>query len=189
MCLGVAVAIVHRAELKPAKLDLISWWLPTQPWFTEDGPVERDATFRLDDPAGEVGIETFLVRSGAFSFHVPLTYRSAPLAEGTLVGELEHSVLGHRWLYDGPSDPVYVATTAAAIAGAGHEVEMFFEDGTQVPRPDWAATVTGSGLPGGAVVGDLVVARAIPAEVPAGAATLDATWAGLDATVTLAWLA
>ncbi len=183
------MAVVHRAELKPAKIELIGWWLPTQPWFTEDGPVERESTFRLDDPAGEVGIETFIVRSGAFSFHVPLTYRAEPLAGGTLVGELEHSVLGHRWVYDGPSDPVYVATTASAIATGAHEVEAYFEDGTRAPRAAWAASATGSGLPDGEVVGELVVARAIPTNPPASAATLSAIWPGQESPVALAWLA
>jgi hypothetical protein len=183
------MAIVHRAEITPPKLEIISWWLPSQDWFTEDGPVDREATFRVDDPAGEVGIETFIVRSGSFTFHVPLTYRAEPLDGGLLVGEVEHSVLGHRWVYDGPSDPVYVATTAAVIAGGGHEVDMFFEDGTQLPRQEWAASVSGSGTPGAIVTGSLVVARSLPAPVPSGVPTLDATWAGLDSSVTLAWLA
>lgn len=188
VCHSVAMAIVHRADITPPKLDLIGWWLATQDWFTEDGPVEREAAFRLDDPAGEVGIETFIVRSGAFTFHVPVTYRSEPLADGILVGELEHSVLGHRWVYDGPSDPVYVATTSAAIANGGHEVDMFFEDGTQLPRPDWYASATGSGAGSGEVVGALAVARSVPAPVPPGVATLDVTWGGLASPMTVAWL-
>lgn len=183
------MAVVHRAELKPAKLDLIAAWLPTQEWFRNGGPAEREATFRLDDPAGEVGIETFVVRSGSSLFHVPLTYRGAPLEGGRLVGELEHSVLGHRWVYDGPSDPVYVATTTEAIVTGGHEVEMFLADGQHVPQPAWAAKVAGSGLAPDAAAGELVIARLLPADAPAGAPTLDATWAGLDGTLTLAWLA
>lgn len=182
------MALIHDAELKPAKLELLAAWLPTRDWFGEDGPVEREAAFRLDDPAGEVGIETFVVRSGAFRFHVPLTYRGRPLAEGTLVGELEHSVLGHRWIYDGPSDPVYRAVATDVIASGGHEVDAFFADGTKAPRAAWAASVTGTGLAAGRAPGELVVARALPAPVPSGAAALIATWAGLDAEVALAWL-
>lgn len=188
LCHSGAMAIVHRAELKPAKLDLISAWLPTQDWFRDSGHVEREATFRLDDPAGEVGIETFIVRAGESLFHVPLTYRDAPLEGGRLVGELEHSVLGHRWVYDGPSDPVYTATTKAAIVSGAHEVELYFADGQHVPRPAWAASVTGSGLPEDAEAWDLVIARLLPAAVPHGAQTLDASWAGLEGTLALAWL-
>jgi hypothetical protein len=48
--------------------------------------------------------------------------------------------------------------------------------------------VTGSGLPDGTAVGELAFARALPAEVPAAAAYLDATWPGQATPVTLAWL-
>ncbi|MFN8171757.1 MAG: hypothetical protein U0R65_07810 [Candidatus Nanopelagicales bacterium] len=169
------------------RLDLIGWWLATQDWFTEDGPVEREAAFRLDDPAGEVGIETFIVRSGAFvprpgDLSVRAARRWAPRRQARSM------VLGHRWVYSGPSDPVYVATTSAAIANGGHEVDMFFEDGTQQPRPDWYASATGSGAGSGEVVGALAVARSVPAPVPPGVATLDVTWGGLASPMTVAWL-
>jgi len=95
--------------------------------------------------------------------------------------------LGHRWIYEGASDPVYLATTAAAIASAGHEVEMFLPDGTALPRPENAAHVVGSG-PADAT-GELHVTRALPADAPAGAPTLRATWTGQDTPLTLAWLA
>lgn len=182
------MAVVHRAEITPGKLDLLAAWLPGQEWFSDDGPLERVATFRFDDPAGQVGLETFLVRSGMFTFHVPLTYRDAPLDGGTLIGELEHSALGHRWVYDGPSDPVYVAATTDAIASGAHDVEMFYADGEHVPRPPWIAHAVGSGRPDRAAGDRLVVARALPADVPAGAATLDVDGGGLDTTVTVAWL-
>lgn len=182
------MAIVHRATLTPHKFELITSWLPAQPWFDDGGAIESVSAFRLDDPAGEVGIETFIVRSGAQLFHVPVTYRSAPLPGGVPVGELEHSALGHRWIYDGPRDDVYVSTTTVAITTAGREVEMFHPDGRPVPRPESAASVTGSGLTAGAAAGDLVIARTLPREAPAGAATLQATWSGQSTPVTLAWL-
>ncbi len=52
---------------------------------------------------------------------MPLTYRAAPLdgAEHALLGTMEHSVLGTRWVYDGPHDPVYVGQLMATILGAG----------------------------------------------------------------------
>ena len=182
------MAIVHRATLTPHKFDLITRWLPEQPWFESGGAIESLSAFRLDDPDGEVGIETFIVRSGPRAFHVPVTYRNAPLPGGTLVGELEHSALGHRWVYDGPSDEVYVATTAQTIVTGGREVEMFLPDGTPVPRPDSAATVVGTGPPDAAVAGELVVARSLPGDAPAGAPRLVANWPGQDTPVALAWL-
>ncbi|WP_280834898.1 maltokinase N-terminal cap-like domain-containing protein [Mycolicibacterium frederiksbergense] len=182
------MAVVHRATLTPHKFDLITRWLPSQPWFDDGGAIETVSSFRFDDPDGEVGIETFIVRSGEREFHVPVTYRSAPLPGGTLVGELEHSVLGHRWVYDGPTDEVYVSTTTLAIVTGGHEVEVFLADGTPVPRADTAATVSGTGRPGDVAAGDLVVARSLPADAPAGAPRLQASWPGRDAPVALAWL-
>lgn len=182
------MAIVHRAELRPSKLELLEAWLPTQPWFDGDADIDREAAFRLDDPAGEVGIETFIVRSGDALFHVPMTYRAAPLPAGTLVGEMEHSVLGHRWVYDGPTDPVYVAVTTAAILAAAHEVEMQFEDGTVLPRQEWSAAVSGSGPVGSGATGGLAIARSLPATVPPGAPTLEATWAAHPDPLVLAWL-
>lgn len=180
------MAIVHPAELKPSKLELLAAWLPTQSWYTGSVDIERVAAFRLDDPAGEVGIETFIIRSGDTLWHVPLTYRAGPLPRGVLVGELEHSVLGHRWVYDGPSDPVYVDVTTDAIVTAGHEVGMEFPDGTVLPRQDWSAAVTGSGA--GSATAVLEIARAVPTTSPAHAPDLTATWAGQDVPVALAWL-
>ena len=92
------MALLHRAELRPTKLDLLAAWLPSRRWF--HGPAGADivrvAGFRFDDPAGEVGIETILVRLGDGVHQVPLTYRGAPLdgADDFLVGTTEHSVLG-----------------------------------------------------------------------------------------------
>lgn len=186
MTQDVFMAVVHRATLTPHKFDLVLAWAPRQEWFTGDGAAEIVSSFRLDDPAGEVGIETFILRSGSGLFHVPVTYRSAPLDGGMLVGELEHSALGHRWIYDGAGDPVYVATTAGAIAAAGHEVEMFLPDGTAVPRAENAARVVGSGAVD--ANGALTVARALPADSPTGTPDLRATWAGQDTPLVLAWL-
>lgn len=181
------MAIVHRAELKPTKLELLAAWLPTQAFFEDGGPIDRVATFRLDDPAGEVGVETFIVSSGDRLFHVPMTYRSSPVDDGVLIGEMEHSVLGHRFVYDGPSDPVYVAVTTEAIVTGAQDVDMFFADGTPVPRPEWVARAVGSG-DGDASVARLAVSRRIPADAPDGAPILSATWEGQSDPVALAWL-
>lgn len=182
------MAIVHRAELQPSKLDLLAAWLPTQAWFPSGTPVERLSAFRFDDPAGEVGIETFIIGASDSPVHVPLTYRGAPLAGGRLVGEMEHSVLGHRWVYDGPSDPVYVAVVTAAIVDGGADVEMEFDDGTPVPRLDWWGAARGTGADADQVGLPLQVARALPAPVPPDAPALLASWDGVVDPIAVAWL-
>ena len=140
--------------------------------------MKRVAAFRFDDPAGEVGIETYIMRCGAGLFHVPMTYRGAPLEGGSLIGELEHSVLGHRWVYDGPSDPVYVAVTTSAIVNASRDVDMVLDDGTPVPRLEWWATAQGTGAAPESVARDLHLARRLPTEAPVDAPTLRATVVG-----------
>ena len=94
------MALLHRADLTPTKLELLQAWLPTRSWYT--GPAAPQLTkvgaFRFDDPAGAVGVETMLVRAGDGPvLQVPLTYRGAPLdgAERWLVGTTEHSVLDY----------------------------------------------------------------------------------------------
>ena len=86
-----------------------------QRWYAAKGQQPRLrllAAWRLDDPAGEVGVETLIVadESGPepVVYQVPLTYRGEPLgsADHALVGTMEHTALGHRWVYDAPHDPV-----------------------------------------------------------------------------------
>jgi NAD(P)-dependent dehydrogenase (short-subunit alcohol dehydrogenase family) len=116
------MAILHTATVTPTKLELLETWLPRQTWFS--GPATdliRVAGYRFDDPDGEVGLETLLVRSGddGAVYQVPLSYRGAPLsnADSYLVGTMEHSVLGPRWVYDAEGDPVYRAVLASVISG------------------------------------------------------------------------
>ena len=81
---------------------------------------------------------------------VPLTYREAPLpgAEASLVGTMEHSVLGRRWVYDACGDPVYVAALADVLLGEGTQAEEYFEvDGRREPRPPTVVVAT-TGTPG-----------------------------------------
>jgi hypothetical protein len=79
--------------------------------------------------------------------HVPLTYRPRPLegGESLLLGTMEHSVLGTRWVYDGAGDPVFATTLAATIATGGANAEELLDDGGQVTRRDPAVSVRGSG--------------------------------------------
>ncbi|WP_245672088.1 maltokinase N-terminal cap-like domain-containing protein [Nocardia anaemiae] len=112
--------------MSPSKLELLTAWLPTRPWFRDSGrapQLSKAGGFRLDDPAGAVGIEFVLVTDSAgpepITYHVPLTYRGTPLdgAEDALVGTSIHGVLGQRWIYDATRDPVAVAQIVALLAG------------------------------------------------------------------------
>jgi hypothetical protein len=113
------MAVIHHTTLTPGKLDLITPWLPRQPWYAgEDVELVKAGGFRLDDPTGEVGIEFMAVGAGSVTYHVPLTYRAAPLpTDDGLLGTSEHGVLGKRWCYDGVHDPVFVERLLALIRG------------------------------------------------------------------------
>lgn len=206
------MGLVYAAELRPSKMELVAAWLPHQEWFAGAGPVERLGSFRFDDPAGEVGMETHLVGAGNRVYQVPLSYRGAPLpgAGEFLVGTLEHSVLGRRWVYDATADPVYAAELAAALlTGKPQAVETLEVDGkletlpftakVEGPEPShaalpelrFAAPVTAAGvtrIAGGPV--ELLVQRVLAAapDGPAGPAApgLAATWEQQDVPVLLA---
>jgi hypothetical protein len=144
------VALIHRAQIRPTKMELIAGWLPGQPWYAgrADPEVQPLGSYRFDDPAGEVGIDTHLVLAGGSQIlHVPLTYRAAPLAGGEpwLIDTTEHTVLGKRWVYDACGDPVYANALAAAILADGTQAEEYFEiDGRREFRTP-TAQVTGHG--------------------------------------------
>jgi len=147
------MALLHRAELTPSKIEILQGWAPSQPWFAGEAGAELASVgaFRFDDPAGEVGVETLLVRAGDGPvLQVPVTYRGAPLVGGErwLIGTMQHSVLGPRWVYDGVGDPVYVQTVATAALTGGRQAELYLEvDGERVTREP-TARVVGSGASG-----------------------------------------
>jgi enamine deaminase RidA (YjgF/YER057c/UK114 family) len=148
------MALLHVATLTPTKLALVEAWVPSQPWFVGDGPLALVANFRFDDPLGEVGVETLLVRAGDGPvMQVPLTYRAEPLpgAEGSLIGTTEHSVLGTRWVYDGPGDPVYQQTLATTVLSGGTQVELWIDEGAGLVLRTPTATVVGGGTDAGFV--------------------------------------
>jgi hypothetical protein len=139
------MAIIHNTTMSPSKLELLRAWLPAQPWYLKSGhapELAKAGGFRLDDPAGEVGIEFMLVTDGsgnrAITYQVPLTYRAGALAaaEGGFIGTAEHGVLGRRWIYDGTRDPVLVAQLVALVQG---EAEPQAQSVSNTPDP----TVTG----------------------------------------------
>lgn len=129
------MAIIHHADLTPSKPETLAAWVPRQPWFAGDataGPVILGSP-RLDDPDGQVGVETFLVRFGDGPvLQVPVTYRGVPLDGTDPIAVMEHSVLGRRYVYDGITDPVYVDAVVAAIDGGGREAELI-RDGERLP--------------------------------------------------------
>ncbi|WP_412543075.1 hypothetical protein R8Z50_11505 [Longispora sp. K20-0274] len=201
------MALIHRATIQPTKLELLADWLTDRPWYQGAGEPTRIAGYRFDDPAGAVGIETILLRAGDGPVHqVPLTYRESPLAgaESVLIGTMEHSVLGTRWVYDGCADPVYAAALATAIlTGAGQVAEFVDVDGRLEPRElSMAIHATGAGRPpvveGIDAVTDadltvittsgleLTVVRRLDGEPGLTGATLSGTWAGQATPVVLA---
>lgn len=117
------MAQIHQTTMTPSKLDLLASWLPRQPWYRGSGAgteLSRAGGFRLDDPAGEVGIEFYFASDGTNVYQVPMTYRGAPLPDAdpaALIGTSEHGVLGTRWIYDGAHDPVLLAQLLAFLAG------------------------------------------------------------------------
>jgi Maltokinase N-terminal cap domain len=205
------VALLHNARITPTKLEALSAWLPGRPWAAglETSTLTNAGAYRFDDPAGEVGIETILARTAAgVLLQVPLTYRGAPLAgaQDALVGTMEHSVLGPRWIYDGCADPVCVRALLTAVLTGGHEAGLQYDSGNGIEPREPNVRVAGSGTPGAAVpavaavtgvdgpngtvveAGGLVltVRRRLDGDVDAAGATLRGTWRDQDEPVVLA---
>ena len=127
------MALFHRAVITPTKESLIADWALRQPWGPRDGgSMEFIGSFRFDDPDGRVGMEVFLVEAGGNVLQVPLTYRDEPLvgADDALICEMEHSVLGTRWVYDGLRDPrLIVMLAAVSMTGQGEALGMAVYEG------------------------------------------------------------
>jgi hypothetical protein len=141
------MAKVHPgATLVPHFRDFLPGWIARQPWYQGIAPEPISAVgfIRFEDPAGEVGLETHLVRCGPRIYQVPMTYRGAPLAgaEAALISTAEHSALGSRWIYDATADPVWVAelirlirTGADAAPGAKRGVAFATARGRRSAAP------------------------------------------------------
>ena len=127
------MALFHRAKITPTKEELIAAWAPSQPWGPPaDQAIETIGSYRFDDPEGRVGMETFLVTAGGTRYQVPLTYRDEPLGDApdALITEMQHSVLGTRWVYDGIRDPRFVLMLAGVtMTGQGEALGMAEYDG------------------------------------------------------------
>ncbi|MDG4857955.1 1,4-alpha-glucan branching protein [Streptomyces sp. T-3] len=147
------MAVIHRTTMTPTKLELLTSWLPTRPWYAGTGSapqLTKAGGFRLDDPQGVVGLEFMVVTDSSgdrpVAYHVPMSYRGAPLdrADGALIGTSEHGVLGQRWLYDGAHDPVLVGQLLALLQGRAVAQAQSVND---TPDPSVAHHFTGSALP------------------------------------------
>lgn len=115
------------ATTTPEFRDFLPTWLSAQRWYV--GPpgatpvLERIGGLRFADPAGEVGIETWLLRDTAGErpvlYQVPLSYRGAPLpgAEDALLAQVRHSEHGMRWVYDAAHDPVAARVLLDTVLG------------------------------------------------------------------------
>jgi hypothetical protein len=127
------VGIFHRATITPTKAEVVASWAPTRAWGpSADDAIDVVGSYRFDDPDGRVGMETHLVTARGALFQVPLTYRDEPLhgAEGALITEMQHSVLGTRWVYDGLRDPRFVIMLAGvAMTGQGEALGMAVYEG------------------------------------------------------------
>ncbi len=199
--------------MTPTKLEALTAWVPGRPWAAGLDPstLTSAGAYRFDDPEGEVGIETILVRTAdGVLLQVPLTYRGAPLAgaEDALVTTMEHSVLGSRWIYDGCADPVCVRALATTVLTGGHEAGLEYDSGNGIEQRTPTVRVTGSGTPGATVAAVvavtavdgpdatvvqadglvLTVRRRLDGAAPSAAVgqTLRGTWSGQDEPVVLA---
>jgi len=205
------MAILYDATVSPSKIELLRAWVSAQCWLggADASTLETVGAYRFDDPEGEVGIETHLLRAAdGHVFQVPVTYRGAPLfgGEAALITTVQHSVLGRRWVYDACGDPVYAQALATAIltGGTQADLDLVTEKGTE--RRPATTRVSGSGSPGsvvptvGSVAPDsdgkrtvvtsgnlqLIVLRVIGAFDADGMPTLVGTWPGHDAPALLA---
>ncbi|GAA1971938.1 hypothetical protein GCM10009718_04610 [Isoptericola halotolerans] len=184
------MAILHQATIVPSKQEILGGWLPDQPWYP-GGDLRLVGGLRLDDPAGEVGVELLVLHTDDGTVvHVPCTYRGAEAPElaHALMGTATHSVLGTRWLYDADADPVYrTAVRQAILTGPAQAAETVHHlDGTVTERTPLvqARAMPGTGSDGATTVRTVRLPHAPEPGVP----TLAATWEGQDEPLTLAVL-
>lgn len=136
---------IYDAELTPSKTDVIAMILDA-----DVADIETLASYRFDDPAGQVGMEVHIVRTpdGAV-VQVPLAYRPEPLEdaeESDLITKMQHSVLGERFVYLGLADPIFAEVLDTTIEEALPAAEQFLVDGdTRTPITDGLAQVRGTG--------------------------------------------
>lgn len=101
------VARIYDAELSPSKEDIAARYA---------GIVTLLGSYRLVDPDDVVGIEV-LVGSDidGRTVQLPVTYRPSEVGPEHTLTEMDHSVLGRRWVSNALGDPVAVAQLIRTI--------------------------------------------------------------------------
>ncbi|UEJ83215.1 hypothetical protein Bra3105_02485 [Brachybacterium halotolerans subsp. kimchii] len=132
------MAIIHRAQLTPSKTEILRDLLASLGWL-EGEDLTVIGAYRFDDPAGQVGIECHLVRTGETVYHLPLTYRSAPIdtfgddgEAAEPVATMEHSVLGTRFVFDALDDEVALDAFWRALCGEQQQAELDVYEGDRL---------------------------------------------------------
>lgn len=148
------MARFHPATLEPSKAEMVATLTAAPRWGRPaDAEVTVIGAYRFEDPDGRIGMEAHLVEAGGALLHVPLSYRDAPLdgADDGFVGEMHHSALGTRYVYDGLVDPIFVTMFAAvAMTGQGEALGMVHHDGRWIVAPT-NVRIEGGGWTGGRV--------------------------------------
>jgi hypothetical protein len=180
----------HQPTLTPHFREFLPVWLADQPWYLGSDVPAMSAVgfFRLEDPAGEVGMETHLVMAGSAVYQIPMTFRAAPLShladgsETALMATAEHSELGTRWIYDATFDPAWAAAVVKLIAdeasAATRSSDLFgaadvrgVRRGVWPPQLEPCITVNRVLEPGPEATGPDVLGAVMGSWYPAGPAT------------------
>lgn len=115
-----------RGEEQPGFFEILSNWLPHQPWFrTPRGRLSltRVGGLRLPTPEGDADSRLFLElhifevahAEGPERISVPIVLRSRPSAlagKSAFIGKLSSPAHGELWVYDGAGDRAFLAAWA-----------------------------------------------------------------------------
>lgn len=142
------MALIYTAQLDPDKPEWIRRRLVAH-GLPEDVDAEKVGSYRFDDPAGEVGVESMIVRVGDRLYQTAFAYRGEAPTEGDIVAEADHSVLGRRWVMDAATDPDARRILTAGLRGEIPQAVMDFHDesGTylETRQPDVTLRLVGEG--------------------------------------------
>lgn len=101
------VAQIYDAELSPSKEDIAARYA---------GIVSLLGSYRLVDPEDVVGIEVLVGADiDGRTVQLPVTYRPSEISPEHTLAEMDHSVLGRRWVSNALGDPVAVAQLIRTI--------------------------------------------------------------------------
>ena len=150
------MAELHKgATITPTKPELVQAWMASQRWYAAKGTspsVRRLASWRLGDPAGEVGVETLVVADD--SGPAPVVYQvpsptacSRARAAARAGRDLSSTRCSADGVYDAPHDPVYAAQLLELVQGrvraeSTAASDAFDETVVAQPGPAWTRAVT-----------------------------------------------